>query len=342
MAKPVTDKEQIADSNKAVDRLYSYTSLESESYEREIAKYQDKTSPSQVQDHSEITRISLRALDGFLKDAVEEINNPKKEGIKESKNNVSLEHRDNTNDGWVSTKDMRKIFEYSKGRLKEYEENYKELKSDPDKELNFHKRTIVNISSLIREAQNNAAEFVRDGKAGQIEVNNNPNTGNVLMAKTNSGLEDVKTDSVIPTATQAGTGTGNAANASSKAMALPDKSVEEKAEKKAEEPNRGKSALRSLMASMGFKSKAEQDNVEKTLREKGDANGGSISSQDVAATFKNVTGRDVNGMDPAELAKVAMLGDRLRNGGTVGDHPSDYLNKPKAPDQSAGLTTAYS
>lgn len=329
MAKLDTARDKIESSDQAIDRLYNHASLESKSYEGEIAKYQDKTSPSQVQDHSGITKISLRNLGDLLKNAAAEIG-------------VPLKEQDNSKDGAVSNEDMRKIFKYSESRLKEYEENYTKLKSDPVEERKFHISTIVSLDDRIREARKNAAEFIKDGKAGQIEVNNNnPNTGNVVMANGNSGFEDIRNaDSVIPTATQAGTGTGNAANASSKAMALPDKDGNIQEAKKKEEPNRSESLLNSLLAAIGFRGQEERDNAGKTLREKGDANGGSISQQDVAATFKNVTGRDINGLDPATLRQATQDAMIINKSGTVmhNDGAMKYAGTGQQRTPEQGLT----
>ncbi len=153
-------------SDRPIDRLYSDMSAESQNYKNRIEEHVKGNEPKEVKARSALHTRALANLDDLLKDAAKEIG-------------VPLKEQDRSNDGAISVKDVKKIYEYADSRIEEY----KKLNADDKETHKFHADTIKGFEKLEQEARGNAAEFVKAGKYGQIEVKNQ------LPAETNGNSQ---------------------------------------------------------------------------------------------------------------------------------------------------------
>lgn len=147
-------------SDKPIDRLYSDMSVESQSYKNEIEEHVKGNDPKEVKARSALHTRALANLNDLLKDAAKDIG-------------VPLKEQDHSNDGAISVKDIKKIYAYADTRIEEY----KNLNANDKETQKFNTDTIKGFENLMQEARANAAEFVKAGKYGQIEVKNQSPAG---------------------------------------------------------------------------------------------------------------------------------------------------------------------
>lgn len=147
-------------SDKPIDRLYSDMSAESQNYKNSIEEHVKGNEPKEVKARSALHTRAIANLDDLLKDAAKEIG-------------VPLKEQDRSNDGAISVKDIKKIYAYADSRIEEY----RNLNTDDKETHKFHTDTIKGFEKLEQEARVNAAEFVKAGKYGQIEVKNQSPAG---------------------------------------------------------------------------------------------------------------------------------------------------------------------
>lgn len=279
-------------SDRPIDRLYSHASYSSQRYKTQIEEYLDNGSPIQMDGRSALHTRDLRNLDDLLKGVAKETGIP-------------LKPQDDSKDAYVSVNDMKAIYAYTDKRMGEYKENYKKLNDNPDEESKFHLSTIVSLDDMMQEARKNADKFVKDGKAGQIEVKNGSLQG-VDVAGASAPIAPQGEE-------------GNATKESGVARALPNKAEEtaQNAATYASKDAERRAAELDLIVSARGLSNEEKNNVVADVGSK--TAGGTVRLGDVVASEQRVTG-----LPPEVLANATNIAKQLLRTGTNDTNPSEF------------------